>query len=116
MAEATHSAAIGHLIGTWNAHDDEATLTRLIHTIADVYDQHLSVDAVKQTGIGIVNAFLPADIAPIPRAIVAATTGQTVQNPIDQGVSNLISGKPISCWHDSRWWTAAHCSWTRGTR
>lgn len=89
------SGLVGHLIGTWNAYKDPDLLTRLTHTIADVFGQHVETDVVRRSGIGIVNAAVPADVPPIVAAPLSAFTGQNVQNVPEQIVQNLINGQSL---------------------
>jgi hypothetical protein len=89
------SGVTGHAIGTWNAHSDEDGLSRLIHTLAGVFDNHVTTDTVKQTGIGAVSAFVPVDTPPLISGAVAGLTGQETRNLPDTLVSNALSGKPL---------------------
>ena len=90
------SGLLGHAVGSWTAHSGDAdNLSRIIHTLAGVFDSHVSTSTERQQGIGVVSQFVPGDISPIAGATVGALTGQTVKNVPDQLVSNAISGNPL---------------------
>ena len=88
------SGLVGHAVGTWTAHDNEDTLSRITHTLAGMFEGHLSVDTVKQWGSAAVSSFVPADVTAALATAIAAVTGKQVKNIPEQIVDNTIKGDP----------------------
>jgi len=88
------SGLVGHAVGSWNAHADEDSLTRISHMISNVFDHHVTTDVLKQTDIGVAGQ-IPLDVSPHVGLIVAGTTGEQMKNIPEQMINNLLSGQPL---------------------
>ena len=89
------SGLVGHMIGSWDAHDDPNVLSRIAHMVSGMFDHHVTTDVLQQMGIGLASGYVPLDVGPMGQALVAATTGEQVKSIPEQVITNAISGNPL---------------------
>ena len=83
------------VMGTWHAHQDEASLERIKHMLADLFSQHVSTNMWTKLGLSAADeAGFPLQIPPREAAVISAVTGQDVSDPARKIMTNLIEGKP----------------------
>jgi hypothetical protein len=90
------SGLMGHGVGTWNALSDQGTFSRVVHTLAGMFEHHVEHDVAQRTVEGVVNAGVSPDVTPPISAAVGLLTGQQTNNVPQQLATNWFNGLPLT--------------------